>query len=379
MSSQSKRQWIHDRREFLRRAAALTGAGAFLGATGIGCGKKSSGGTGGIAATGAVREAVAYDVVLAKNGLAKDLVNAAFDKLGGMGSIVKAGQRVCLKPNAAWARMPGSGACTHPDVLGAVIELLLDAGVEADDIVVFEKTRDAAITAMAWSGVGELCDELGVAVINGTSSAAFQAQPPPENTLYLEPNNEQEEVALELMMADVVINMPVLKQHSATKLSMGIKNLMGAIFNPERYHGTGDANEGGNELDERIADLAILLGQRVTLTLMDATYVLREGGPKGVEGEPGDELNTIILGTDPVAVDAIGAEVYGMAKPMRMPQALTTKRRPRTKRTRRTRRADVDAAIHNSPRAPARAVAVLRRLHSVAGHHGRATACGPSD
>jgi len=312
------------RRDFLRRATALIGGTAFLGAGGLGCSKKPGGGApqegaaaGGAPAgiTPAVVGSLAYDLVVVRKAPAAELVRLAFERLGGIEKLVQPGQQVCLKPNMAWAREKGSGACTNPDVLAAVIDLILGAGLSAKDVVVFEHTRDAFTTAASFSEIQAVCDARQVALVNGDSQQVYDAQDPPEGTKYLAPYGEKEEVASDLMEADVVFNMPVLKQHSATGLSMGMKNLMGAIYNPRRYHGGKDADpdSGGQELDERIVDLTMLLKPKLTLTVLDATFVLREAGPKGDIGTPGEELQTLIVGTDPVAVDSVGAQVLGWA------------------------------------------------------------------
>ena len=308
----------------MKRATALVGGGALLGVGSLGCGKRSGNGAPQEGAGGsgtrprvaaATAGSLAYDLVIARKAPAAELVRLAFDQLGGMDKLVRPGQQVCLKPNMAWAREKGSGACTNPDVLGAVIDLILQAGVAAKDIVVFEHTRDAFTTAASFSEIQAVCDARRIALVNGDSQQVYDAQEAPEGTKFLKPFGENEEVASDLMEADVVFNMPVLKQHSATGLSMGMKNLMGAIYNPRRYHGGKDADpdSGSQELDERIVDLTVLLKPKLTLTVLDATFVLREAGPKGDIGTPGDELQTLIVGTDPVAVDSAGAQIFGMA------------------------------------------------------------------
>jgi len=320
MSSHEIRDRHLDRRGFLRRAAGALGGAAFIGAASLSCKKEPTATTatgtpaakGGPPAKGA--QPAPRDLVIVRNAGPAELVAKAFDSLGGLGRFVKAGQKVCLKPNAAWSREAGSGACTNPEVVDALIDLLLGAGVVAKDITVFEHTRDAFASAISWNGLEDVCTKRSVMLVDGTSQANYEPVDPVEGTKYLKPFNEREEVALDLLDADVVINMPVLKSHSATELSMGLKNLMGAIYNPRRYHGGKDADAaGGEELNERIADLAMLLKDRITLTLLDATYVLTDSGPKGIEGMPGDEKRTVVLGTDLVAVDSAGAQIFGMA------------------------------------------------------------------
>jgi uncharacterized protein (DUF362 family) len=102
-------------------------------------------------------------------------------------------------------------------------------------------------------------------------------------------------IAKLLRKADVFINLPSAKAHSGTTVSFGLKNLMGVIQDRGLFHQEYD-------LHSAVADLATLV--RPQLTILDAAYVLLTNGPGG----PGriEQLDTIIAGTDPLAVDAAG-------------------------------------------------------------------------
>jgi len=95
--------------------------------------------------------------------------------------------------------------------------------------------------------------------------------------------------------ADLFVNLPTAKSHSATGVSLGLKNLMGLVWDRHTFHNDMDIHMG-------IADLATVL--RPHLTLIDAMRVLRTGGPAG----PGDvfPMDSVVAGVDPVAVDAYG-------------------------------------------------------------------------
>ncbi|MGW8178255.1 MAG: DUF362 domain-containing protein, partial [bacterium] len=64
-------------------------------------------------------------------------------------------------------------------------------------------------------------------------------------------------------VCDVVINLPVLKDHGITGVTMAMKNLFGAIHNPNKYH----LNTG----DPYVADVCMLspIRQKVRLTICD--------------------------------------------------------------------------------------------------------------
>ena len=103
----------------------------------------------------------------------------------------------------------------------------------------------------------------------------------------------------------VLINLPQAKSHSNTGVSLGIKNLMGLIWDRWSFHTKYNFNQA-------LADLATVI--RPQLTILDATRALISGGPGG----PGEvrRPNLIIAGTDPVAVDSYGVTVvpwYGQS------------------------------------------------------------------
>ena len=105
----------------------------------------------------------------------------------------------------------------------------------------------------------------------------------------------------EVLNANVLINVPTAKDHNATRLSLGCKNLMGVILRPNQLH----AN-----LHQRIADLTSLV--RPTLTVVDAVRTLMAHGPTG--GNLGDvRLNeTVIASHDIVAADAYAATLFDL-------------------------------------------------------------------
>jgi uncharacterized protein (DUF362 family) len=81
-------------------------------------------------------------------------------------------------------------------------------------------------------------------------------------------------------------------------VSLGIKGLMGLIWDRESFHSQFNINQA-------LADLATVI--KPHLTLLDATRALVTGGPGG----PGEvqKPNLIIAGLDPVAVDAFAVTV----------------------------------------------------------------------
>jgi uncharacterized protein (DUF362 family) len=106
-----------------------------------------------------------------------------------------------------------------------------------------------------------------------------------------------------LSKADMFINFATAKHHAATHVSLGVKNLMGAIWNRAEFHTKMD-------LAQAIGDLALAL--RPAITVIDAGSVLLNGGPVG----PGPLVkdNRLFASRDIVAVDAVVASRYNFAE-----------------------------------------------------------------
>jgi len=103
-------------------------------------------------------------------------------------------------------------------------------------------------------------------------------------------------------MVDCNINLPVLKDHSLAGLSGGMKNMFGAVNNPNKYH--------GNNCSPYVAHVSGLspIKSRNKLSVIDAVKVQYNMGP-GYDSRYLDCYGGLIISTDPVAADRIGLEI----------------------------------------------------------------------
>ena len=216
----------------------------------------------------------------------------ALEALGGISRFVKKGQRVVLKPNMSFTRTPEFGATTHPQVVATVAQACMEAG--AQQVLVLDHTLHRAELCLERTGIREACKDIpGVHVLALQERKFFREIKIPQGKVL-----ERVEVMKEVLDSPVLINMPVAKSHSATGVSMGIKGLMGLIWDREIFHSQVNMNQA-------LADLATVI--KPQLTILDATRALTSGGPGG----PGEvkKPNLIIAGIDPVAVDSYGVSV----------------------------------------------------------------------
>jgi uncharacterized protein (DUF362 family) len=216
----------------------------------------------------------------------------ALETLGGISQFVKKGQRVVLKPNMSFARTPDFSATTHPLVVATVARACMEAG--AQQVLVLDHTLQRAELCLERAGIREACKNIsGVHVLALQERKFFREVKIPRGKVL-----ERVEVIKEILDGYVLINMPVAKSHSATGVSLGLKGLMGMIWDRESFHSQYNINQA-------IADLATVI--KPQLTILDATRALASGGPGG----PGEvkKPNLIVAGIDPIAVDSYGVSV----------------------------------------------------------------------
>ncbi|MCI0512652.1 DUF362 domain-containing protein [candidate division KSB1 bacterium] len=274
-----------NRREFLKQALAI-GAGACsinqLAPLISVMGGKSYG------------AASANDLVLLKNGTPASMVHQAIDALGGMAQFVKKGQQVVVKPNIGWDRRPEQAANTNPEIVAEIVRLCLQAG--ASQVTVFDRTCAVANRAYKNSGIEEAADAAG-AKVRHIIPTKFKAVAIPQGQIL-----KSWEFYEDLLKADVFINVPIAKHHSLSRVSLSLKNVMGVLG--------GDRGALHHNFPEKICD--VNLAVKPQLIILDAIRILTRNGPQGGNLADVKTLNTIIAGVNPVAVDALGATLFGL-------------------------------------------------------------------
>ena len=226
-----------------------------------------------------------------------NLVGDAIQALGGMKKFVNVGEVVVVKPNMAWDRTPELAANANPEVVRKVVELCLEAG--AKQVKVLDNT----------------CHDARKAYVNSGIKAAVEAIKDPrvvvpyvDDRRFVEVNIEKAKALKkwyfykDILEADRFINIPIAKHHSEARLTMCLKNMMGAIGGWRGRIHVG--------LHQNIADLNLLL--RPDLHVLDATRILLKNGPSGGRPEDVAVKNLVFAGADPVALDSVGTGLFGM-------------------------------------------------------------------
>jgi len=214
---------------------------------------------------------------------------------GGFAGLVR-GKSVLIKPNLVRPNpdFPGA-ATTDRRVIIALLRLCRDAG--ARSIGLGDK-----------SGIGLPC--------RGTERLLDLAQYQAEvgaHFVYFDESGEKWEdnprgrlcqsipVPKALRDYEILLNVPKLKLHMHTGVSLGIKNLFGLV--PEHFR----MKHHKEDLQRFLVDYLYLV--QPDLTLIDGLWGLEGQAP--ICGTPVKDFNALIASEDIVAVDAVGAYLMG--------------------------------------------------------------------
>jgi uncharacterized protein (DUF362 family) len=243
---------------------------------------------------GALPDEQDWDLVAVKGGDPVTMFDKAILSLGGMKKYVKPNQSVVVKPNIGWDTTPERGANTNPQLVARIVEHCLSAG--AKTVYVFDHTINEWTRTYSSSGIEKAAKDAGARIVSG-SSESYYHEVSIKNGRILK-KDKVHELILE---SDVFINVPILKSHGGSVLTISMKNLMGTMWDRSFWH--------NNDLQQCIADFASEI--KPTLNVVDAYRVMKRNGPRGVSVSDVVELKSLIISEDIVAADAAAAKLFG--------------------------------------------------------------------
>jgi len=235
------------------------------------------------------------DLAVARRGEPGEMVRRALAALGGMERFVPQGSRVVVKPNICVAYHTYEyAATTNPWVVGALVKVALEAGAKSVRVMDFPfgGTAEEAYTR---SGIAEQVKAAGGEMVVMKRFGYRNTDIPQGKGLH------EARIYDEVLDADVLINVPIAKNHSLARLTLGMKNLMGVIYDRSQIH---------IDLGQHLADLNSRV--RPQLTVIDAVRILMDHGPTGGNLEDVKQMDTAIASTDVVATDSYAATLFGM-------------------------------------------------------------------
>lgn len=230
-------------------------------------------------------------IVIVQGTSVAEMVERVLKPFGGMSAIIRSGDRVLIKPNVAWDRSPEQAATTHPELVASLVRMALVHG--ASEVIVSDVACNDPRKTFNRSGIKKAAEEAGGKVI---IPETFRDIDYGGKIISQFPTGEV------FLKADRIINVPIVKHHSLTRVTIGMKNLYGVIG--------GRRHKLHQEVHQSIVDLAGAV--KPTFTVVDATRVLMANGPQGGSISNVKTMNMIAAGTDPVALDAWGSEFLNL-------------------------------------------------------------------
>jgi uncharacterized protein (DUF362 family) len=218
-----------------------------------------------------------------------DLLDRAIAAYTGRDHPVEAWKRIVpmdkvigLKTNG----LGGKGISTHVALVLAISERLQQAGVKPGNILVWDRNaRDLEACGLTIS------TDPGRVRCYGSDVAGFEDQPAAFGAAV--------NVKLAKILTrecDMVIGLPILKDHEMSGVTFAMKNMYGVVQRPQELH-PGGCNPG-------VADLNCIpvVRAKVRFTIGDAMTSVYDGGP-GFHPERLWQPNALIVGEDRVALD----------------------------------------------------------------------------
>jgi len=197
---------------------------------------------------------------------------------------------VLVKTNYINSRHPSTGITTDSRVVEGIVEFLQEYKIE--EIVIGEGSGLAdTFEAFKVAGIDAVAERWNVKLVDLNRDDFVEVYPP--NPLSLK-KVKVAKTALE----SVIVSVPKLKPHRAATVTLGLKNMMGALASKGSMH--------DGSLSKNIVDLASVL--KPSLTVIDGIIA---GEGHETSGNP-VKMDLVIAGTNPVAVDAVGSAVMGI-------------------------------------------------------------------
>ena len=221
----------------------------------------------------------------------RDAAESAYAALAAsdINAYLKRGMETAIKPNLVVPCPASAGATTHPGVVEGIIRYLKDFGITKLKIIESTSVGGSTKKAYKYCDYEEMAAKYGVPLIDLKDDGATT----------LRHGDMKIDVCNEALNADFLINAPVLKGHSQTRMTCCMKNLKGCVPDSEkrRFHSLG--------IHKPVAALNMLL--KTGYCVVDGIC----GDLSFEEGGNPVEANRIIVGRNPLTVDSYCAELIG--------------------------------------------------------------------
>lgn len=182
---------------------------------------------------------------------------------------------------------------SNPVVAMAIAERLVDTGLRPGNIIIWDRKREE----LARNGY-HLDEDPSRVIVRGVDGE-WEDQPVRQGSFC------GRLAKIITRQCSAIVNVPVLKDHSGSGITLAMKNHYGSHDNPNAHH--------ANRCDPYIADLNSIpaIKDKTRLIVCDATVACFRGGPHAADPRGRWQPNAILAATDPVAHDTYGAALIG--------------------------------------------------------------------
>ena len=224
-------------------------------------------------------------------------VRQALDSCQGLTGLERK-DRILIKPNlVSWdweLPFPPYGVVTTSSVMSALVRILTEEGFTdltiAEAPLMLPKTIGHAMYKEL--GYYDLAEKYGIRLVDLNE----------EKFVKVDCDGYELGIGETVLQADKIINVPVLKTHNQTKVSLGIKNLKGVLNRKSKKFCH------NKDIDLSYIFPHIIEKLPVALTLIDGVFALAKGpGPTG----KAERRNLIVASLDTLAADVVGASLLG--------------------------------------------------------------------
>ncbi|MCD8094305.1 MAG: DUF362 domain-containing protein [Bacteroides sp.] len=240
------------------------------------------------------------DMVAVMGGEPDAMFRRAIAELGGMKNFVKPGQKVVVKPNIGWDKVPELAGNTNPKLVTEIIKQCFAAG--AKEVTVFDHTCDDWQKCYKNSGIEAAAKAAGAKVMPAHLETYYRNVQLPQGK-----KMKSAKVHEAILDCDVWINVPILKNHGGANLTMSMKNHMGIVWDRGFFH--------QNDLQQCIADICTLQ-KKAVLNVVDAYRIMQTNGPRGRSASDVVLTKGLFISQDIVAVDTAAAKFFNQVRSM---------------------------------------------------------------
>ena len=253
------------------------------------------------AASGASRVALVRNKKLFQSGSEPDSEQVAWMLAAGGGSLFDVED-----PSDAWRKLfgpddvvgikvnciAGPQLSSHPNVVAAIVAALKAVGVAEEKILIWDRKSGE----LAKAGYTINVDGPGVRCYGTKEAGGFEKKATTKGSF----KGSLSKILTQRITA--LINAPILKDHGIAGVTAAMKNHYGSFSNPRQHHANG--------CDPFIADLNSVaeIKDKTRLIVCDATRALCNGGPAYKPAFTW-RYSGMLVATDPVALDTIGARI----------------------------------------------------------------------